>query len=201
MMKSKMKKKIKPTYSGRVFKVFEEDIALPDGRLSRISRIEHNDTVAIVPLAQDGRVVLIRQYRPAVRKYLIEIPAGTIDHDEEDPKTCAERELAEETGFKPGRLVKLFEGYLVPGYGNEYMHYYLALDLYPSYLPADEDEAIELVPTALEDALSRVRSGEIVDSKTALGLYLADGYLRDHRKSCEPAKSMERGSECRRRKS
>jgi ADP-ribose pyrophosphatase len=199
-MSSKVKKKIKPVYCGRVFEVFEEDIALPDGRIYRISRIEHSDTVAVVPLAQDGKVLLIRQYRPAVGKNLIEIPAGTMNHAEEDPNACAERELAEETGFKSGRLIKLFGGYLVPGYGNEYMHFYLALDLYPSYLPADEDESIELVPTALEDALSMIRSGGIVDSKTALGLYLADEYLRKDQKLRETEMPMEKGSAPRRRK-
>ncbi|MFB3925198.1 MAG: NUDIX hydrolase [Syntrophales bacterium] len=164
-------------YRSRIFEVYEEDVSMPDGRVVRQSRIEHKPTIAVVPVDPAGRIILIRQYRSAVRQYLLEIPAGTLDKADESIEQCVQRELAEETGFKSGRLVKLYEGYLVPGYCDEYMHFYLALDLFEEKLPSDEDEFIETVFTTVEEALSMIRDGSIKDSKTALGILLASGYL------------------------
>ncbi len=109
---------------------------------------------------------MLKQYRPAVRDYLIEIPAGNMDEGE-SPEQCVMRELAEETGYSSRNLVKIYEGYLVPGYGNEYMYFYLALDLYPADLPGDEDEVIEIFSVTLDEALAMMERGEIKDSKTA----------------------------------
>ncbi len=93
------------------------------------------------------------------------------------------RELAEEIGYSARRLVKIYEGYLVPGYGNEYMYFYLAFDLYPADLPGDEDEVIELFSVTLDEALAMMESGKIADSKTALALCLTERYLRDRLKA------------------
>jgi len=161
-----------PVYKSRIFEVYEEEVKLPDGRTVIQSRVEHRPTVAAVPVGPDGRILLIRQYRSAVRDRLLEIPAGTLDEGE-SPEDCVQRELAEETGFKAGRVTKMYEGYLVPGYCDEYMHFFLAENLIESPLPADEDEFIETVSVSLEDAVSLVHSGEIRDAKTALGILLA----------------------------
>lgn len=163
-------------YSGRVFDVYEEDVHLPNGRVSRHSRIDHRPTVAAVPVTKQGKIVLLRQYRSAVRDYLVEIPAGNIDEGE-SPEQCVMRELAEETGSTSRNIVKIYEGFLVPGYCNEYMYFFLAFDLYPSKLPGDEDEVIEIFEVTLEEALAMIERGEIRDSKTALGLCLAQRYL------------------------
>ncbi len=172
-------RKSKLVYRGPVFDLFEDEIELPNGRVIRKSRVVHRPTIGVVPYISDGRVVLIRQHRHAVGMSLLEIPAGTMDKGEESPEECAQRELAEEAGFRAGRLVKLFGGYLVPGYADEFMHFYLAFDLIEAKLPPDEDEFIEPVTCSMTEALRMIRDGGIVDSKTALALLLAADYLRE----------------------
>ena len=108
---------------------------------------------------------------------LVEIPAGNMDRENETVEECVQRELAEEAGFGAGRLVKLFEGYLVPGYCNEYMHFFLALDLHPAALPADEDEFIRTMTVPFAEAARMIREKEIIDAKTALGIQMARAYL------------------------
>lgn len=164
-------------YHGRVFDVYEHDVRLPNGRVSRQSLLEHRPTIAAVPIGPDGRLIMLRQYRPAVRDYLIEVCAGNMDEGE-TPEQCAMRELAEETGFSSRRLVKAYEGYLVPGYCNEYMYFFLAFDLYASELPGDADEVIERFSVTLDEALAMMERGEIKDSKTALALCLTERFLR-----------------------
>ena len=173
--------KSKLVYKGPVFNLFEDDVKLPNGRVVRRSRVEHRPTIGVVPYIGDGQIVLIRQHRHAVGTSLIEIPAGTMDKGDESPEECVQRELAEEAGFKAGRLVKLFGGYLVPGYADEFMHFYLAFDLIRAPLPPDEDEFIETMTCQLPDALRMIRDGRIVDSKTALALLLAADYLRENK--------------------
>lgn len=146
--------------------------------MSRQSRIDHKPCIAVVPIDREDRVILIRQYRHATGQHLLEIPAGNMDKGEELVEDCVQRELAEEIGYRAGQLVKLFAGYLVPGYCNEYMHYYLAMDLYAAPLPPDDDEDIELVPVSLEEAKNMVQNGTICDSKTALGILMAQAFLR-----------------------
>src|SRR5574340_129415 len=98
-------------YHCRVFDVFEGDIRLPDGRLRRQSWITHLPVISVVPVDSEGRLVLIRQYRHATGGSIVEIPAGTMDRENETVEACVQRELAEEVGFQAGRLVPLFEGY------------------------------------------------------------------------------------------
>jgi len=168
-------------YKGPVFELYEEEVTLPDGRRRNMSRIEHRPTVGVVPLLPDGNVLLIRQFRHAAGSALIEIPAGTLDEGE-TPEECVQRELAEETGYRAGRLVRLFGGYLVPGYADEFMHFYAAFDLVSAPLPPDEDEFIEPLACRPAEALQMVRDGRIVDAKTALGLLLAEAYFREQGK-------------------
>ena len=166
-------------YKGPVFTLYEDTIELPGGRVLRRSRIEHRPTIGVVPVMGDGDVLLIRQHRHAVGTSLIEIPAGTMDKGDASPEDCVQRELAEETGYRARRLVKLFGGYLVPGYADEFMHFYLAFDLVRAPLPPDEDEDIETLTCSLQNALRMIRDGRIVDSKTALALLLAADRLRE----------------------
>jgi ADP-ribose pyrophosphatase len=113
---------------------------------------------------------------------IIEIPAGNMDRENETIEACVQRELAEETGFQAGRLVKLFEGYLVPGYCNEYMYFFLALDLYPTTLPADDDEYIRVMTTSFDEARRMIRDKRIVDVKTALGIQMAEEFLKEEKR-------------------
>ena len=104
-----------------------------------------------------------------------------MDRQGEAVEVCVQRELAEEVGFQAGRLIKLFEGYLVPGYCNEYMHFFLALDLHPATLPADPDEYIREVTASFDDAREMIRDGRIIDAKTALGIQLAAQRLEEEK--------------------
>lgn len=165
-------------YRCKVFDVWEEDIFLPNGKTIKQSWIDHKPTVAIVAVNDKNELLLIKQYRLAVKKHLLEIPAGALNNGQESPVACAQRELAEETGFKAATLVKLYEGYLLPGYCNEYMYFFLAQDLVFEPLSPDEDEFIEVIPTKLPDAEELLKNGEIFDAKTALGIILAVNFLK-----------------------
>jgi ADP-ribose pyrophosphatase len=166
-------------YHSRVFDVFEGDVRLPDGRIVKQSWIDHRPCIAVVPVNAEGNLILIRQYRHATGGMLVEIPAGNMDRENEAVEECVQRELAEEAGFQAGRLVKLFEGYLVPGYCNEYMYFFLALDLHPATLPADEDEFIRTMTVSFAEAGRMIREKEIIDAKTALGIQMARIFLEE----------------------
>lgn len=165
-------------YHCRVFDVYEGEACFPNGRKSRQSWIDHKPCIAVVPVTDAGKLILIRQYRHATRQVITEIPAGVIDNAEESAEACAQRELAEEIGFQAKRLDKLFEGYLIPGYGNEYMTFFLARDLFRLHLPPDEDEFIETLTVSFEEAAAMIKTGQIIDVKTALGICLATARLK-----------------------
>jgi ADP-ribose pyrophosphatase len=172
------KNKASLKYQCKIFDVWEEEVDLPNGKSTKQSWINHNPTVAIVAINDKNELILIKQYRPAVKKHLLEIPAGSLDNLKESPAVCAQRELAEETGFQAKTLIKLFEGYLLPGYCNEYMYFFLALDLFSAPLTPDEDEFIEIMPVSFSKARKLIEKGEIIDAKTVLGIFLAENYLQ-----------------------
>jgi len=165
-------------YHSRVFDVYEGEVSFPNGRKSRQSWIDHKPCIAVVPVTDAGNLILIRQYRHATRQVITEIPAGAIDKAEESVEACAQRELAEEIGFQAKRLEKLFEGYLIPGYGNEYMYFFLARELFRLQLPPDEDEFIETLTVSFEEAAAMIKTKQIIDVKTALGIGLATAWLK-----------------------
>lgn len=165
-------------YQCKIFDVREEIVEFPNGKSARQSWINHNPTVAIVPVNDKNELILIKQYRAAVKQDLLEIPAGSLDSSEESPVICAQRELAEETGFQPQTLIGLFEGYLLPGYCNEYMHFFLAKDLVYAPLKPDDDEFIQTIPVSIPRARKLIEQREIIDAKTVLGILLAEKYLQ-----------------------
>ncbi|PKN52310.1 MAG: ADP-ribose pyrophosphatase [Deltaproteobacteria bacterium HGW-Deltaproteobacteria-13] len=165
-------------YQCKIFDVWEEEFDLPNGKTARQSWINHNPTVAIVAINSKKELLLIKQYRNAVKKDLLEIPAGSLDGTEESPALCAQRELAEETGFQAGDIIKLFEGYLLPGYCNEYMYFFLARNLTHAPLTPDEDEFIETIPVSFASAQELIKNGQVIDAKTVLGIMLADNFLQ-----------------------
>jgi ADP-ribose pyrophosphatase len=132
--------------------------------------VEHRGGVTLVAIDDEERVLFVRQYRHPAEKELLELPAGTSDRDE-TPEQCAERELQEETGYKPGRLERLGGFYLAPGYCSEYQHVFLATDLTESRLQGDEP-AIHLERHSLDDSLNLLRDGRIEDAKSAAALLL-----------------------------
>jgi len=132
-----------------------------------------------VPLLANGDVVLVRQYRVAAGRVMLEIPAGTLNPGE-DPLEAAARELQEEAGQKPGKLVRLGGEFTAPGYTSEFIHLFLAPGLEESRLEEDADEFLENVTMPLPDAVQMVLAGTIQDGKTIAGLLLAAQYLHDH---------------------
>ncbi|MDL2321731.1 NUDIX hydrolase [Desulfosarcina sp. OttesenSCG-928-B08] len=165
---------------GRVFDFCSENITLPNGKTMDMDLIRHPGAAAIVPITDDGNVLLLEQYRHAVGGFIWEIPAGTLNPGE-DPDTCADRELIEETGYAAGKIEKLTEITPVPGYSDERIHIYLATRLTPASQHLDPDEVLFVHSVPLEEAMAAIADSRIQDAKTIAGLYLASLRLK-HRK-------------------
>ncbi|MFC1978716.1 NUDIX hydrolase [Chloroflexota bacterium] len=156
-------------YKGRIFNLRDDTVKLPNGRTTQREIIEHNDVVAIVALDESDNALLVKQYRKPVEKTLLEIPAGGVEPGE-DPNASALREMQEETGYLPKQLNKIGGVYASPGYCTEFLHLYLATDLVPDKLSADDDEHIELVRVPLSEIPQLISSGEICDAKSVAAL-------------------------------
>lgn len=163
-------------YRGVILNLRVDKVLTATGKEAVREVVEHAPAVAMLPVDHDGRIYLIRQYRYALEREILEIPAGLVE-DGEDFERCAERELQEEIGFFPGKLKEIGQMYNSPGFCTEKLVLYLATDLKPSKLPEDEDESICLHPLSEEEAKELLQSGEIVDGKTfaALSWYFAFG--------------------------
>ena len=156
-------------YQGRVVRLRVDTVRLPGGRETVREIVEHDDCVAVVALDADGRLLLVRQFRKAVAGELLEIPAGGIDPGE-SPEEAVRREMREETGYLPRRIERLGGFYSAPGYATEYLYLYLATDLIPSQLFAEDTEGISLVRVAPEEVPGLINSGSICDAKSIAGL-------------------------------
>lgn len=156
-------------YDGRAVKLRVDTVQKPSGQTTTREIVEHSDCVAVVVLDSKDRVVLVRQYRKAVGKTLLEIPAGGIDLGEQ-PVNCVRREMQEEVGYLPNKIDRLGGFYSAPGYCTEYLHLYLATRLIPSRLKAEDTEEIEVVRIPLSQIPSLIASGEICDAKSIAGL-------------------------------
>jgi ADP-ribose pyrophosphatase len=168
-------------FQGRAFKIQHDVIRRPNGDQT-YDIVSHIGAVAMIPVDGDGRILFVRQYRHAARRNLLELPAGTLEEGEPVEDT-AQRELREEVGMAPGRLTKLADFFLAPGYSTERMHIFVAEDLRPESLPGDEDEVLETERLTLDEAFTAIRSGEIEDAKTMLGLFLFKEYLSKENRS------------------
>jgi ADP-ribose pyrophosphatase len=155
-----------------VVRLYVDRVRLPDGREAEREVVLHWGAVGMVPVDAEGRVILVRQYRHAPGEMLLEIPAGKLSPGEE-PLRCAERELLEEVGCRAGEWVKLASFYTSPGFSDEMLHLYMALDLQEGEASPEEDEFLEVVRMPLDQALGLVEKGEVKDSKTVAGLALA----------------------------
>lgn len=164
---------------GRAFKIRRDHLKTPDGRETKFEIIEHGGSVILIPVDENGDVHFVRQYRHAAGTDLLELPAGTRDGDEpfED---CAAREIREETGMQAGRLQKVGEFYLAPGYSTEFMVVYLATGLKPNPLDADDDEFLTVEKIPVKKALEMAERGEVPDAKSLAGLLLAKPYLENY---------------------
>ncbi len=158
-------------YDGEAVKLRVDTVRLPSGRETRREIVEHRDCVAIVAIDGNNNVLLVNQFRQPVEKELLEIPAGGIDPGE-DPLTAVRREMQEETGYLPQKVERLGGFYATPGYGTEYLHLYLAADLTPSQLYAEDTESIKLVRVPISQISSLITSGRICDAKSIAGLLI-----------------------------
>ena len=158
-------------FSGRLITVQKVTVKLPNGKTTDREIVEHPEVIAVLPLLEDGRVVLVRQFRKAAEKVLLEVPAGGVDGGE-TPEDAVRREMIEETGYRVGSITKLSSFYTSPGFTTELMHLYEARDLEPGDATEETDQ-IEVVLLTPEEALERVESDDVADAKTLLALKYA----------------------------
>jgi ADP-ribose pyrophosphatase len=159
-------------YDGRVVSLRLDRVRLPSGRETEREIVEHAGAVGVVALDDQGDVLLVRQFRSALGRMLLEIPAGTVAEGE-GARACAFRELVEETGYSAKQMEELYSFYSSPGFSNERIWLYLATNLQPGSQEPEIDETIEVVKLPLERALGMVEDGEISDGKSILGLLAA----------------------------
>lgn len=160
-------------YKGRKVDLALQPIRLADGSTSDREVVLHRGAVAMVPMVDRDHVCLVKNFRYAANKTLLEIPAGTLDPGE-SPDATAPRELAEETGYRAGSIRRVAEWYVSPGVMNERMYLYLCEDLTPGPTDHQPDERLEPVVLAWSEAMGLVRDGKIEDAKTMLALLLCD---------------------------
>ena len=166
-------------YEGRAVKLRVDMVEMPGGRKTTREIVEHGECVAIVPIDAEGNVILVSQFRKAIEKELLEIPAGGIEAGE-DPVTTVRRELREETGYLPRKVDRLGGFYSTPGFCTEYLYLYLATDLVPSQLHAEDTENIRLVRVPVSQILTLITSGRICDAKSIAGLLTFLEYDKAH---------------------
>jgi len=159
-------------YKGKAFDVRREKIRTPQGAIVLLDIVDHRGAVTMIPVDQEGRIIFVRQYRHPAGKFLLELPAGVMEVGEL-PENSAQREVREETGMAAEKLIKVGEFYLAPGYSTEYMHVFLATQLYPAPLPGDIDEVLSLERVPIREAYRLAMEGEIQDAKSLAALFLA----------------------------
>jgi len=166
-------------YSGRAVRLRVDTVQMAGGRETTREIVEHADCVAIVAIDADDNVLLVSQFRKAVGKELLEIPAGGIEPGE-DPVATVRRELQEEAGYLPRKVEKLGGFYSAPGYCSEYLYLYLATDLTPSPLQAEDTENISVVRVPVSQLSGLITSGRICDAKSIAGLLTFLEYRKAH---------------------
>jgi len=162
-------------YGGIFLKMKRDTVSLPDGQQAVREYLTHPGAVAIVALFDDGRVLLERQYRYPIAKACIEIPAGKLDPNE-NPLLCAQRELAEETGYTAKKWSYIRRIHPVISYSTEFIDIYLAEDLVPGKSKLDDEEFLDVFAAPLEQLITWVEEGEITDVKTTISAYWLDRY-------------------------
>ncbi len=160
---------VKPIYQGKVVTLNVDTVRLPNGHTIDIEVIRHPGAAAVVPMKDDGTVVMIRQFRHAANGFIYEIPAGKL-HAKEDPLDCAARELEEEIGYKAGHFELLSSIFTAPGFADEVIHVYVATALTRGTQNLDQDEVLEVVEIPLREAIAKIEDGTIRDAKTIVGL-------------------------------
>ena len=157
-------------YEGKILKLKVEEVSLPNGDISSREIIEFPNSVSVIALTEDNKVILVRQYRKPCEKELLEIVAGKVDKGE-DALNCAKRELSEETGYTSEKWKKVASFYTTPGYSNEFMTMFIAFNVVKGKAHPDEDEFVEVVKIELKKFLKEVEEGRIIDAKTVMAAF------------------------------
>jgi len=171
MLKPEKKLATQQIYQGHAVNIRVDTVEKASGKKTTRDVVEHSDCIVVVALDEQDNVILVRQFRHAVDRFLLEIPAGGIDLGEE-PIDSVRRELQEEIGYFPRKIDKLGGFYSIPGYGTEYLHCFLATDLVPARLVAEDTDDIELVRISPDEIPQLIASGEICDGKTIAALLM-----------------------------
>jgi ADP-ribose pyrophosphatase len=167
-------------YKGKIFRLDRDTVRFPDGKEAELDIIRHPGASAIVPLmsdpeGDDPQLLLLRQYRYAAGGYIYEVPAGRLDGDE-SPAACAARELKEETGCTAAKMEPLFTMFTTPGFTDEKIHVFMATGLTHGESAREADEFADVIVMGLAEALELIRTGEIMDAKTALSILYVAGF-------------------------
>ena len=160
-------------YEGKILNLRRDEVTIRDGKTSMREIVEHNGGVVVAALTKEGKLPLVRQFRKAAEKAVVELPAGKLERDE-DPEKAALRELKEETGYVAGRIEFLTAAYSSIGYSTEVLHIYMAWDLTPGETEFDEGEAMDNLEVPLAEAFEMALRGEIEDAKTIVGIMMVN---------------------------
>jgi len=168
----------KRVYEGNIINLRVDTITLPGGRTAKREVVEHSGAVAVVPVNEKGEILLVRQYRHATGKSLLEIPAGKLEPGE-SMTDCAGRELLEETGYEATKLKKMVSFFSTPGFTNEMLHLFLATGLAYKGQKLDDEEDIDVLTMPFGRAIELIWKGEICDAKSIAGILAAPHYLKE----------------------
>ena len=164
----RLKRELK--FKGTILEFYQDTMEINGDHTAVWDFIKHKGAAAVVPVTEDGKILMVRQYRNALERYTLEIPAGALDEENEPGRECASRELEEETGFRSENMEWLITLRTTVAFCNERIEVYVAKDLIPSKQHLDEDEFIDLKAYTLEELKEKIFSGEIEDGKTVASL-------------------------------
>ncbi len=157
-------------YSGVLFDVYLDTVELPNGNIAHWDFIHHDGAAAVVPVREDGKILMVRQFRNALDRQTLEIPAGKVDSPDEPKIQCAYRELEEETGYRTDHLEYLITVNTTVAFLDELIEIYVARNLIPSHQNLDDDEFVDVIPMDLDELCRMIYAGEIRDSKTVAAI-------------------------------
>lgn len=157
-------------YKGTILNFYSDFIEFPDGKVAEWDFVEHQGAAAVIPVKENGKILMVRQYRNALDRFTIEIPAGARDDPGESTADCAARELEEETGYHAGKIEPLLSLKSTVAFCNELIDVYLATQLIPAKQNLDEEESIDVEEYSIDELLEKVYAGEIQDSKTVAAI-------------------------------
>lgn len=179
-MEKYIREKRELVYQGAIVSVYRDSVRVPKGNLAKWDFIGHKGAAAALPVTEEGKIILVKQWRNALDRFTYEIPAGGKEAFDEPMEICAGRELEEETGYVAEHMELLLSIYTTVAFCNEKIDIFLAKDLRKTSQNMDEDEDIEIFEFELSELLAMIRRGELQDSKTVSAILAYDAYCREH---------------------